>query len=95
MATGAKLTKEEIQAGVKEVMALVAGIDKTQIGGIFTDQKTLDKDLKFDDLDRVEMCIELEERFGIPIPDERIDALQDATVGDVVKLIVDMLQPEA
>lgn len=41
------------------------------------------EDLNADSLDIVELMMELEENFGITIPDE--DATQMSTIGDIVK----------
>lgn len=41
------------------------------------------EDLNADSLDIVELMMELEEDFGITIPDE--DATQMSTIGDIVK----------
>ena len=41
------------------------------------------EDLSADSLDTVELMMELEEDFGITIPDE--DATQMSTIGDIVK----------
>ncbi len=43
------------------------------------------EDLNADSLDIVEMMMELEENFGITIPDE--EATQMSTIGDIVKYL--------
>lgn len=50
-----------------------------------TEEKELVKDLGADSLDNVEMLMNLEEEFGITIPEE--DTVAIKTVGDVIKLI--------
>ncbi|MBE7062008.1 MAG: acyl carrier protein [Clostridiales bacterium] len=50
-----------------------------------TDEKEVVKDLGADSLDVVEMLMNLEEEFGITVPEE--DAVNIKTVGDIVKLI--------
>ncbi|MEL6809104.1 MAG: acyl carrier protein [Pseudomonadota bacterium] len=45
------------------------------------DDLRLVQDLEIDSLDRVELCMAVEEEFGIDIPDEAVEAWQ--TVGDV------------
>ena len=45
----------------------------------------LERDLKADDLDRVELVMELEDHFEISIPDEDADKLQ--TVGQVADYV--------
>ena len=49
------------------------------------DSAHLVSDLHIDSLDRVEMIMVIEEKFGIEIPDSEIEKLQ--TVGDVIKFI--------
>jgi acyl carrier protein len=48
---------------------------------------SLRDDLKADSLDQVELIMDIEERFGIKIPDE--DAQSLGTVGDAVDYIVE------
>ncbi|MDY3712042.1 MAG: acyl carrier protein [Agathobaculum sp.] len=43
------------------------------------------EDLGADSLDIVEMIMDVEENFGVKIPDE--DAVQMSTIGDIVKYI--------
>ncbi len=50
-----------------------------------TDDKEVVKDLGADSLDVVEMLMNLEEEFGITVPEE--DAVNIKTVGDIIKLI--------
>jgi len=50
-----------------------------------TDEKDIIKDLGADSLDVVEMLMNLEEEFGITVPEE--DAVNIKTVGDIIKLI--------
>lgn len=42
-------------------------------------------DLKADSLDIVEMVMELEDEFGVSVPDEKVSTLK--TVGDLVEFI--------
>jgi len=50
-----------------------------------TDEKDIIKDLGADSLDVVEMLMNLEEEFGITVPEE--DAVNIKTVGGIIKLI--------
>lgn len=50
-----------------------------------TDEKEITKDLGADSLDVVEMLMNLEEEFGIVVPEE--EAVNIKTVGDIIKLI--------
>jgi len=48
------------------------------------------EDLGADSLDTVELVMALEEEFGIEVPDEQAEKLQN--VGDVIKYIEDVQQ---
>ena len=52
---------------------------------IVTEEKEIVKDLGADSLDVVEMLMNLEEEFGIVVPEE--EAVNIKTVGDIIKLI--------
>lgn len=75
------LSAAEIDAKVIEAISAQTGVAKSHI----TRNLHLVKDLKADDLDRVELVIELEELFGISIKDEDAEKLQ--TVGQVMDYI--------
>ncbi len=70
----------EIFAAIKEQLAS-RGIDEAKI----RPEANLQKDLGLDSLDAVEMASDLEERFGIEIPDTELENVQ--TVGDTIELI--------
>ncbi len=57
------------------------GIEESQI----KPQATLLGDLDLDSLDTMELTLQMEERFGIEIPDENLEGLE--TVQDAVDLI--------
>ena len=71
---------------VKSIISERLSIDESKItmGSSFID------DLGADSLDTVELIMQLEEAFGIQIPDE--DAEKIATVGDAVKYIDEHLK---
>jgi acyl carrier protein len=50
-----------------------------------TDEKEIDKDLGADSLDVVEMLMNLEEEYGITVPEE--EAVNIKTVSDIIKVI--------
>lgn len=50
-----------------------------------TDEKEIVKDLGADSLDIVEMIMNLEEEYGISVPEE--ESVNIKTVGDIVKAI--------
>jgi acyl carrier protein len=66
---------------VKEVIAKQLGKSVEEIA----DDKEVVKDLGADSLDVVEMLMNLEEEYGITVPEE--DAVNIKTVGDIVKII--------
>ena len=65
---------EEIRKKVIEVLADRASMDVQQI----TLQSRLVDDLGLDSLDAVEMVFEIEERYGIDIPDDQIQEFKTA-----------------
>ncbi|MEZ4453648.1 MAG: acyl carrier protein [Nannocystaceae bacterium] len=59
--------------------------DQLEIPEEVTDDKSFTEDLGADSLAIVELVLALEEKFGIKIPDERVDEIK--TVGDAVDYI--------
>jgi len=45
----------------------------------------IEDDIGLDSLDKVELCMELEEEFDINIPDEEMDKF--VTVGDIIEFV--------
>lgn len=74
---------------VKALIANNAAVDVAEV----TDDKHLTADLNMDSLNRFELTIELEEAFGIEIPDA--DAAPLNTVGEVVALVERMVGVKA
>ena len=66
---------------IKKTIAEQLGVDESEI----TPESHFIDDLGADSLDTVELVMQLEEEYGIEIPDEDAEKLQ--TVGDVVKYI--------
>lgn len=66
---------------VKEVIIDKLGVEEDKI----TVEASFVDDLGADSLDTVELIMELEEEFGIEIPDEDAEGLN--TVGSIVKYI--------
>lgn len=71
----------------RKAIAEVAGCSIEQA----TDDKHLANDLDLDSLDRYELTIDLEDEFGIEIPDEDADHLN--TVGEIVALVESRVKP--
>jgi acyl carrier protein len=66
---------------VKSIIAERLSIDESKV----TESSSFIEDLGADSLDTVELIMQLEDAFGIQIPDE--DAEKISTVGDAVKYI--------
>ena len=66
---------------VKDIILDKLGTEENKI----TEAASFMDDLGADSLDTVELIMEMEEEFGIEIPDEEAEKL--ATVGDAVKYI--------
>lgn len=76
-----KMKREEIAAQVRQTVIDTCGFPQDQV----TEEKDLEKDLTFDALDIVEFVMDLEEKFGIVIPEEEGNAQH--TVGDWTRLV--------
>jgi acyl carrier protein len=74
-------SREEVFERVKEVLTEQLGIDEGEI----SEEASFTEDLDADSLDLVELIMELEDQFGIKIPDE--DAQKIQTVGQAVDYV--------
>jgi len=77
------LSRDEIVAGLTEVLDEVAGTPADQV----VTTAAFDADLDVDSLTMVEVVVACEERFGVRIPDEALEQL--TTVGDAVDYIAE------
>ena len=77
----ATMSKEEIMAKLKPVIAEQLGVDEGEV----TDTASFTEDLNADSLDLVELIMSLEEQFGLQISDD--DAEKLTTVGEAVDYI--------
>jgi acyl carrier protein len=68
----------ELQAILVEQL----GVDASEV----TETASFSEDLNADSLDLVEMIMEMEDKFGVKIPDEEAEKI--VTVGDAVNYVV-------
>jgi acyl carrier protein len=74
-------SRDEVFERIKEVLAERLSAEEADI----TEEANFQEDLDADSLDLVEMIMELEDQFGIKIPDE--DAQKIQTVGQAVDYV--------
>ncbi len=74
-------SRDEVFERIREVLAERLSVEQTDI----TEEANFQEDLGADSLDLVEMIMELEDQFGIKIPDE--DAQDIQTVGQAVEYV--------
>lgn len=75
------MTRDEISAGLAEILEEVAGVSPDDV----TVEKSFTDDLDVDSLSMVEVVVAAEEKFGVKIPDNEVQNLK--TVGDAVGYI--------
>ncbi|GAA2041836.1 acyl carrier protein [Streptomyces carpaticus] len=75
-------TKEEIIAGLGEIVNEIAGIPAEDV----LEDKSFTDDLDVDSLSMVEVVVAAEERFEVKIPDDDVKGLK--TVGDAANYIL-------
>jgi acyl carrier protein len=78
---GKDMTREEITAGLAEILEEVAGVNPDDVA----EEKSFTEDLDVDSLSMVEVVVAAEEKFGVKIPDDEVQNLK--TVGDAVSFI--------
>ena len=74
-------TMSEIESRVKAIIVEKFGVSESEV----TPEANFTNDLSADYLDRVELIMEIEDEFGIAIPEEEAEKI--ATVGDAVKFV--------
>jgi acyl carrier protein len=74
-------SRDEVFERVREVLAERLSVEESDV----TEEANFQEDLGADSLDLVEMIMELEDQFGIKIPDE--DAQKIQTVGQAVEYV--------
>jgi acyl carrier protein len=83
-----KLSREEIERKVNDIIAYVLQIDHSELRG----DAVLSTDYQADSLDAVDICFQLEKEFGIDIENELFDtANQLEKVSDVYDLVSERL----
>ena len=71
----------EIQTGIAEIVQDIADIDAAEV----TPDKSFVDDLDIDSLSMVEIAVQVEDRFGVKVPDDELANLK--TVGDAVDYV--------
>ncbi len=77
------LSRDEVYERVKVALVDKLGADESEV----SDEASFQDDLSADSLDLVELIMELEDQFGLKIPDE--DAQKLTTVGQAVDYVVE------
>ncbi|MGI8650284.1 MAG: acyl carrier protein [Rubrobacter sp.] len=75
------MDREEILQKIQEIAADRLGVEEAEV----TPEASFREDLEADSLDLVELIMELEEQFGMEIPDE--DAEKITTVEEAVDYV--------
>jgi acyl carrier protein len=75
------LDREEILSKIQEISADRLGVDESDV----TPDASFREDLEADSLDLVELIMELEEQFGMEIPDEEAEKI--TTVEEAVDYV--------
>ena len=75
------MTNEEILGGLAEIVNEVAGVETSEI----TIDKSFVDDLDIDSLSMVEIAVQVEDKFGVKMPDDELANLK--TVGDAVDYV--------
>ncbi len=76
------MTRDEVTALVREHLAEELEVDVGRI----TEESRFKEDLDADSLDLYELVMELEDRYGVSVPED--DAARIRTVGDAVDFVL-------
>jgi len=84
-------SQEDLVAGIAEIIEEVTGIEPSEV----TMEKSFVDDLDIDSLSMVEIAVQVEDKYGVKVPDEDLAALR--TVGDTVAYVqkLEAENPEA
>ena len=77
------MTEQEILEGLACICNDLAGVDPSNVSM----EKSFRDDLDIDSLSMVEVVMACEDKFGVKIPDDKVNALE--TVGDAVSFIAE------
>ena len=80
------MSEKSIEEKVKDIIVEQLGVNPEQV----TSTASFIEDLGADSLDTVELVMAFEEEFGVEVPDEDAEKLQN--VGDVIKYIEERSQ---
>ncbi|MBI2297782.1 MAG: acyl carrier protein [Armatimonadetes bacterium] len=72
----------DLVADVLQIIAEYKGLDVTEV----TPERSF-QELGIDSLDAIDIIYEIEDRFGIDVPQDALDLQKAKTVGDVVALV--------
>ncbi len=75
--------RDEILERIREIAADRLGVDEGEV----TPEASFREDLEADSLDLVELIMELEEQFGMEIPDEEVERI--TTVDEAVNYVTE------
>ncbi|KZM72838.1 acyl carrier protein [Nocardia terpenica] len=75
------ITQEEVVAGIAEIIEEVTGIDASEVAM----ERSFVDDLEVDSLSLVEIVVQVEDRYGVRVPDGDLEDLR--TVGDAVAYV--------
>ena len=77
------MNRDEAFTRVKDILVEQLGVDEGQV----TEEASFQGDLDADSLDLVELIMELEEQFGMEIPDEEAEKI--TTVEEAVDYVME------
>ncbi len=83
------MTRDEVLELIRAHLSTELGVDASRIG----ESTRFKEDLEADSLDLVELVMELEDRYGIRIPDE--EAAKILTVGQAADFVASHAQAQA
>jgi len=78
--------EREVEEKIKEIIARIYGVDPEKI----TPETRFVEDLGADSMTTIELVAEIEDTFGIEVPDEDVEKNQ--TVGEAVAYVVEKLR---